>query len=242
MRIVAIDPGLEGGLAGIDFDDRTYEWRPMPLFEIRLGKSQKRRRWIDVGLADRFILGYAPDCIVLETQSPMPKQSAVSTFSLGANFGKLRGIALEYRGKYPWCRIVNAQPVTWKGELGVPAEKPEATAMCRAIFGEGSPKKDGPAEALLIGYWYWKRRQIHGDRADAGILVEPRTLATKTAFLTGHDPGRSGAFHGEYTPPLGRAPGRLFATRDRGDATKARAVRKGRSKGSDRAGVPDPAL
>ena len=33
MRVVSVDPGLEGGLAVVDFEKLSFEWRPMPLLE-----------------------------------------------------------------------------------------------------------------------------------------------------------------------------------------------------------------
>jgi len=242
MRVVSVDPGLEGGLAVVDFEKLSFEWRPMPLLEVTLAR-QAVRRWIDVTHVGDFIDYARPEAIVIEQQSPMPRQSVSSTFTLGANYGMLRGVALDYCYTRPYVRLINAVPAVWKTELGVPVDKLEATRMCREIFGASAPDRDGPAEALLIAYWYWMRKQTHdADRAEHGILVEPRTLRTRTLFLTGHDAGRSGLFDGKYTPSRDRSPGRLFAGGDSPDGGEDEPRRRVPRKAGGRAGVRDPAL
>jgi hypothetical protein len=44
-------------------------------------------------------------------------------------------------------------PDQWKKRLKLSASKEEATELCADLFGRLAPKRDGPAEALLIA-WY----------------------------------------------------------------------------------------
>jgi hypothetical protein len=231
MKVAAIDPGLTGGVAIVDSADLFFTWRPMPLLVVQANKRSVKRRWIDDLTIHRFfamhaVTGGRIDTLVLEQQNPMPRQSAGSTMTLGANFGHLRSLALSMSH----AKIVAPWPATWKKDLGIGPDKKKATQLCRDIFGERSPTHDGPAEALLMCFWYIKRREIDGNRADVGLVVEPYAVRTRIPFLEGHDPSRSGTGDLNYSPPRGGPAGRLFSSGDRNDGAQAGASRRSRRK------------
>ena len=238
MKVAAIDPGLTGGVAVVKVEANArllFTWRPMPLLLVQSNKRSAKRRWIDDDLLFRCLDSHKLDALVLEQQNPMPRQSAGSTMTLGANFGHLRSLAwrLHHLRSLAWrlhdpMKIIAPWPATWKKDLGIGSDKAKATQLCRDIFGEGSPTHDGPAEALLMCFWYIKRREIDGNRADLGLVVEPRAVRTRIPFLEGHDASRSGTGDLNYSPPRGGPTGRLFSSGDRNDGAQTGAGRRSR--------------
>lgn len=118
--LIAIDPGLSGGVAVLH-RDQTITAQPMPL----AGKE------LDLITLATLVREVDPDWIVVERVGPMPKQGVVSTFKFGSGYGALLGIAAALQ--IPTELVT---PQRWKGRVlhGTAKDKPAAIAYCRRVF------------------------------------------------------------------------------------------------------------
>jgi hypothetical protein len=161
MIIMAIDPGLKGGVAVLRtdvyrtmvdspvFDFGTW---PMPVVRYAYGRDRRQRGKIvenvDVATLHWMATMHHVDEIVTEQQTAMPRQGAPSAATTFTNYGLILSLRL--------LRPVHiVHPATWKAKLKVPSDKKEATKRCAELFpGLETPTQDGPAEALMIAlYW-----------------------------------------------------------------------------------------
>lgn len=107
MRIIGIDPGLEGGIAIISEDG--LDVMPMPV-----NINQKGREIDERGLADLFMsvrVAGQPHAF-LEKIHSMPKQGVRSTFNFGLGWGQVRGILAGLGIPYQLVR-----PQEWQKEM-----------------------------------------------------------------------------------------------------------------------------
>lgn len=140
MRIVSVDPGLNGAIACLNGTLRSVTRMPTHASEI------------DVGAVVTMLNRIHPEQVVIEEQQSMPKQGVSSTFRTGLNFGMLIG-AIETLG-YP---LVRMRAVEWKRLNGLMGKSKDDS---RRLASELWPahrdsfkliKDDGMAEAALIG-------------------------------------------------------------------------------------------
>jgi crossover junction endodeoxyribonuclease RuvC len=120
-RIIAIDPGLGGGVAFTDTITRLTWAIPTPV----LGKQ------IDLADLAAQISHCKPHLIALEKVHSMPGQGVASIFTFGKGYGALLGIAAALR--IP-CEEIT--PQKWKGVVlsGTAKDKDAAIAYCRRVF------------------------------------------------------------------------------------------------------------
>jgi crossover junction endodeoxyribonuclease RuvC len=120
-RIMAIDPGMGGGIAFIDTKTNLTWAAPIPV----LGKQ------IDLADLAGQISYCKPHLIVLEKVHSMPGQGVASMFTFGKGYGSLLGIAAALRIS---CEEVT--PQKWKGVVlsGTAKDKDAAIAYCRRVF------------------------------------------------------------------------------------------------------------
>jgi len=145
-RIIAIDPGLGGGVAFINLTT-TLTWAtPMPV----LGKQ------IDLADLAAQIAYFKPHLIVLEKVHSMPGQGVASMFTFGKGYGALLGIAAALKIT---CEEIT--PQKWKGVVlsGTAKDKDAAIAYCRKVY---------PDVPLVMP----KCRVAHTGVADALCLLE----------------------------------------------------------------------
>lgn len=92
MLIGGIDPGLHGGIAFINGSDVPII-HDMPVVMEKSGKKSISTRVDEMELID-ILLGNErkPYLVAIEKASPFPKQGGVSNFSIGYQFGLLKGI------------------------------------------------------------------------------------------------------------------------------------------------------
>ena len=148
MKLLAIDPGLKGGLAVFD-DVLLVAVAPMPLWKTQLTAGSKPRKQVDVQALHRIIRQHDIEEIVTEYQTAMPGQSSVGTATSFLNWG----LVLSLRGLAP-VHVVH--PRSWKKHYGLGNDKQAAIAHARKLLGLpiDSLTTDGEAEAALIGkYW-----------------------------------------------------------------------------------------
>lgn len=142
---IGIDPGKSGALAMIDTKEGFAFAIP---FDQRKYINELRN------------LDPANTVVCLEHVHAMPKQGVTSQFNFGASFGWLQGM-LDTIG-LPYELV---QPMKWKREFSVTADKNSAVEVCKRLFPDvsllPSPRckkdNDGMAEALLMAE-YARRR------------------------------------------------------------------------------------
>jgi crossover junction endodeoxyribonuclease RuvC len=172
--IIGCDPGLDGALVllsggaylgGIDMPTVTRDSTHTKLtFDKETGLPQTRKvkgkRDIDLDTLCRYIREWRDLCwplrLYIEDVGPMPQQGVVSVFKFGFGTGELHGAAAM--AKIP---IFKVSPQRWKADMGVKAEKATSVVMAQSLEPDMAAmlKKDGRAEAFLIGRWGWMQWQ-----------------------------------------------------------------------------------
>jgi hypothetical protein len=207
MIIMAIDPGLKGGVAIVRSFAEYGTW-PMPVARYQYGSDRRKRgkmvENVDVATLHWMATMHHVDEIVVEQQTNMPGQSAVSGATTFANYGLLLSLRLV-------APVNVVHPATWKAKLRVPSDKKKATQRCAELFeGQSTPQQDGPAEALMLGlYWMGVRLDETADQAE---LRRARACGKAKAVRGGFPPGATGA-GGADGAVAGARPGRLDANR-----------------------------
>jgi Holliday junction resolvasome RuvABC endonuclease subunit len=150
MRYCGIDPGLTGGVGFVDEKEgeiTAFSSALLPRYQVRYGVDNKTNNYVDPMRLHEIVAAQHPDVIVVERQIGYPNQSSVSTHTSGINYGLVLSL---WTLKIPMHLVA---PDQWKKRLKLSASKEEATELCADLFGRLAPKRDGPAEALLIA-WY----------------------------------------------------------------------------------------
>ncbi len=148
--IVAIDPGLKGGVAGVGKHGSSWVKR-MP---VTKPKGKKPR--IDAEELSHLLCSLDPDLFVIEKMGIFPGTSRVALFSLGYQEGLIQGIMEAMAYDYLYVR-----PHSWKKIL--PKEnRPDMKLIreARQRFPQhqddlkNARKDSGIAAALLIAAWW----------------------------------------------------------------------------------------
>lgn len=156
--IIAIDPGLTGGIAYYDpalnylrVDRLPVQWRMV---------NKKKRHEIDV--KELFIR--LKDCpvtihtVICEEPHAMPGAGATSQFSFGATCGAIRAVLACLATIREIERVLYVDPSAWKTAMHCPADKHRARALAQQYFPDyarsfDAASSDGMAEAALMA-WY----------------------------------------------------------------------------------------
>jgi crossover junction endodeoxyribonuclease RuvC len=165
VRVLGVDPGLDGALAVIETSLDALLVQDMPVAKSGTGT---RREVVPVLLAE-LIRAWRPDVAWVEKVHAMPKQGVSSTFTFGLGYGVVLGVlaALDVP-----VRLVT--PLAWKRGLGLDAAKLGSRAMAMRMFPREAAlfarvRDDGRAEAALLAW--------HG----TGTFQDKTTQATKKA-------------------------------------------------------------
>lgn len=158
MRILAIDPGLKGGIAW--GNDSVVQTMPMPANDVGL----------DLGKIVELFLVFEPELIVIEHVQNMPgedsegnhtqKNGASAMFRFGQGYGALQGIVMTYRQiNLNIPKIFYPTPQQWKRVIlpGRTKGKQGAIDYCKTQFPHinlilpGCRKEhDGMADAICL--------------------------------------------------------------------------------------------
>lgn len=149
--ILAVDPGLTGGLALYSENElHTFE---IPTIQIKV--NGKNKKDIDLDELSRLIDSWSKDIkfVVIEKVHAMPGQGVTSMFNFGKGYGRLEGVI-----KANFLPLEYVTPQTWKKKLGVPADKKLSRLRASELFPNNSDqwckaKWDGRAEAAMIAYY-----------------------------------------------------------------------------------------
>lgn len=131
--IVGIDPGLDGGIAGMDLGGNVLFARVMPSKERKKGK-----RDVDAAMLGAILSNHEQDVfqeeiklVVVERVSAMKGQGVSSMFSFGKGYGKVLGV-IEHLG----LPLEQPTPQRWKKIVlaGTTKDKDAAVAYVRERF------------------------------------------------------------------------------------------------------------
>ncbi len=166
MLVVGIDPGNQGAITFIDVNNGlpiSKKIFDMPTLETEgTGKTKsgkvKKHTVLDEIEVCNILKSVKIDHVFLEKAQSMKNQSAPGTFSYGCYYGIIRGICIGL--EIPYTLI---HPATWKRVMMKDMDRGKQAAIVRAkqLFPKADiGKKDGRAEALLIGYYGIKQNLI----------------------------------------------------------------------------------
>lgn len=151
MRVIGIDPGLDGAIAVISANSCRIIDMPTVTVE-RNGKS--KRQVSATELAEILYTIKSDDCHVFaEKVSAMAGQGVTSVFSFGRSFGMIEGILAAFR-----LPVTFVPPATWVKAVGRGQGKDASRARAMELFPDNQAdfkrvKDDGRADAALIAYW-----------------------------------------------------------------------------------------
>lgn len=149
MAILAIDPGLNNGIAVLGLERRLLLATEIPV--IGEGANRRLNMASFADILAQFHVGHA----VIEDVSAMPKQGVSSMFRFGRAAGAVEGGLAAL--KVP---TIFVRPAIWKRDIGAKAKRDEDM---RALAIQTWPdmahrfarKLDhNRAEAALIGLWF----------------------------------------------------------------------------------------
>ena len=145
MKILGIDPGINGAFARIYKDDVSVHDLPTA--------GEGKHRIIATAVLAHQLKEIAPTFAVMERVHAMPRQGVSSSFRFGQAFGAIEGVlgALGVSLSY-------VTPAQWKRALGLSADKDEARLRAIQLYPAAAEnlqrRKDvDRAEALLIATW-----------------------------------------------------------------------------------------
>ncbi len=176
MRIVGVDPGVQGAFALLTCTpDQPADLfiLPMPRLQIRVGKTQRPRVDLHGCITAGRALALDPiDFAILEDVQGFGGQNAAASFVFGRATcaAEMALIAAE-------CPLRYVQPSKWKRGLGISTEKENAVLEAIRLFpahadlfrqrrGELTKEQSiGNAEAALLAY-YGATRLMGNDNAN----------------------------------------------------------------------------
>jgi crossover junction endodeoxyribonuclease RuvC len=152
--ILAVDPGLTGGLAWTD--GRALSVRDMPTRQAPVNGRDRKVISEDGVFSLLRTARIHSEILLIEQVGGMPGQSGPAAFTFGYGVGVIIGaaVALGYR-------IERVAPARWKGAMGVPSNKDAARALAAERWPEHATlfkrkMDDGRAEASLIAAYGWQ--------------------------------------------------------------------------------------
>ncbi len=167
MRIIGIDPGLDGAAAVVWDNGRRFTGFIFPKVRVK-GQSFTPNWALFPDEMER--LGFEADHAFIEKVGAMPKEGVSSAFKFGTTAGGIRGIVAMLR-----LPVTMVTPRTWKCSLSLgnsPKEKsvaracelfPEDVDQLTKEYGVRNQKQiEGVAEAALIGYYGYRVMKNRG--------------------------------------------------------------------------------
>lgn len=143
MSIVAIDPGLSGGMAFVPYPHYSGAkvWDLPYLFKM-----------VDPETIKFLLAPYEFDVVVFEKPQWRRGLGAKSVMTTFFNYGRATSAFTSY---------LEVEAQTWKKDLGLSKDKKESLDLARELFPHlvdelKRMKDNGRAEALLIGHWCLK--------------------------------------------------------------------------------------
>jgi Holliday junction resolvasome RuvABC endonuclease subunit len=146
--LVGIDPGLDGALAFLDMEGTLLATYRMPTYMLE--RSADVKRMLDEDGVTAILKAHKPTVAWIEDVWSSSQMGPVSIFTFGEGKGILKGACagLGIERRY-------VPPATWKGVLGVSADKKTSKRRAHGLF-PGKAKlltSADKCEAALIGLY-----------------------------------------------------------------------------------------
>lgn len=147
MRVLALDPGMTGGVSLLDTLSNSIQSAPMPL----IGKELDYKKLFSTMQAAQ------PHMVVIEKVHAMPNQGVTSMFNFGMGYGAL--VALASVGQ---ARVVLVPPQMWKKHVlaGTSKDKEAAIQFCsqtypsvNLILPRCRKPHDGMADSICLAHY-----------------------------------------------------------------------------------------
>ena len=160
MKIIGIDPGLNGAIALLE-DNKVKEIFDVPV----MPEGKKNKRQLNsaqlVKMLKDIISENEEIIVVVENVSAMPGQGVTSMFNFGQTFGAIKGICAALG-----LPIFFVRPAKWKKYFGLinsekDASRTKVIEMFPYFSSELSKKKDSnKADAILIASFYYETYKL----------------------------------------------------------------------------------
>ena len=154
MRIIGIDPGIQGALAILD-NEKVIDIIDLPVMsEGKKNKKQLNGAYLSDYLK-KHILNIENTVVVVEQVNAMPGQGVTSMFNFGQTFGVIKGICAAL--KIP---IYFVRPSKWKKHFDLirsskDASRTKVIEMYPSLSNLLSKKKDvNKSDAILIAKFF----------------------------------------------------------------------------------------
>ena len=159
MKIIGIDPGLNGAIAILE-DNKVLDILDMPV----MPEGKKNKRQLNSAQLVKYIKDNLDEkskeiVVVVEQVNAMPGQGVTSMFNFGQTFGAIKGICAALG-----LPIFFVRPAKWKKYFGLinsskDASRTKAIEMYPSISDQPSKKKDvNKSDAILIARFYSETR------------------------------------------------------------------------------------
>lgn len=157
MKILGVDPGVEGGLALLDEAGNLLGVWDMPVVDVRVGKTTRHRLALSI-LSD-LIGSFHADHAVLEHVQGRPTDVPTYAGELCRASGHVEGIIVA-KG----IPLTPVQPMAWRKAMGVML-KPGSTGPQRKEASRQRALQLWPGDSELFA------RKLDADRAEAALIA-----------------------------------------------------------------------
>ena len=158
MKIIGIDPGLNGAIAVLE-NNKVKEIFDVPV----MPEGKKNKRQLNSAQLVKMLkdISYNKEetVVVVENVSAMPGQGVTSMFNFGQTFGAIKGICAALG-----LPIFFVRPAKWKKHFDLinsskDASRTKAIEMYPSLSDQLSKKKDvNKSDAILIARFYSETR------------------------------------------------------------------------------------
>lgn len=151
MKILGIDPGLDGAFCVVDSLQNIDALMSTPTLDVKTGQSVKRRLDYQVAAGWFDLHRHGIDLAVIEEVTSSPQMGVTSAFAFGELFGAVRALVAAFG-----IPVMRVRPQVWKSHFGLlrqtkDASRAKATALAPKFAGQWAKKKDdGRAESFLL--------------------------------------------------------------------------------------------
>ena len=158
MKIIGIDPGLNGAIAVME-NNKVKEIFDVPV----MPEGKKNKRQLNSAQLVKLLKDIVPKdeevAVIVENVSAMPGQGVTSMFNFGQTFGAIKGICAALG-----LPIFFVRPAKWKKHFDLinsskDASRTKAIEMYPSLSDRLSKKKDvNKSDAILIARFYSETR------------------------------------------------------------------------------------
>ena len=158
MKIIGIDPGLNGAIAVLQ-ENKVKEIFDVPV----MPEGKKNKRQLNSAQLVKLLKDIISDreevVVIVENVSAMPGQGVTSMFNFGQTFGAIKGICAALG-----LPIFFVRPAKWKKHFDLinsskDASRTKAIEMYPSLSDQLSKKKDvNKSDAILIARFYSETR------------------------------------------------------------------------------------